>query len=955
MPFKQSLRIVLSGLIEREVLRQRSTGDALAFTRIGALQLALLKLFREDDPDWPGLAANVSVTFRKMWEEQPDRRFLDTAMSYARRGLARAGPGHPDRVLCLNALGLASRQLLDATGDVADINVAVRCFEELLELPPPHQGLPDDGVVHSNLGLAFRARFLATNQRADIRRAVVNLRAAVNRTGPSDFNHAMYLSNLGLALDTRFIQFGEVEDLAEAIEVTERAVSLSADRPAQRSVYQANLGRFYAHRAVVTSYPEDAVRSLDLTSAAVAGDEHALRTGRAHRLESDRLSQIYEWNLTVRDQMESELVDDLANDLGVELDPRSRRNRLLALATLAGEYPDRPPGSPSDVPRRSIGSLDDLPYSDDTDRLVMETTRSLLSPTPESDAEVAAWCDEFATSNVRPLTRIVLAQGKAETRAADGEWGQAARYLTAAVELLPALVRPGTGVVSQEEMLKEIAGLASDAAASILKAAGEGCAERALAALEQGRTVVWNQRLLVDRMIENVRRADRAAARRLVEVGQEIRELADPSRPFNGHRTDRRFELAEEWDGLTQAVESLPAAVFGAPVDLPELRAAAAGGPIVVFNVSRFGSHALVVRTDGVTSLPLPELSAAGVAAEVVKYLAAAERMDETHAALLAEQAGFARGIGDRHRVHAARQKALAARTDLHRRLAECTGWLWEAAVQPVLRELGLEVSGQGDALPRIWLCPTGLLGLLPLHAAGHYGAPDRPDVSLLDHAVCSYAPTVRTLLSARAHLRAGNDAEDSMLVVAMPETPDQPPLRSADAERTFLSTLLPGRYTVVEPPHVTRERARAELSRHRFAHFSCHGTQDLLDPSHGGLLLQDGMLTVADISEGVYQGRFAFLSACKTATGSVNLYDEANTLAAVLHLAGYEQVVGTLWSVLDDTAVTVTEGLYGRMTHHGTLSADGSARALHTVIQELRQNNPGDLLSWMPFVHVGL
>jgi CHAT domain-containing protein len=71
-------------------------------------------------------------------------------------------------------------------------------------------------------------------------------------------------------------------------------------------------------------------------------------------------------------------------------------------------------------------------------------------------------------------------------------------------------------------------------------------------------------------------------------------------------------------------------------------------------------------------------------------------------------------------------------------------------------------------------------------------------------------------------------------------------------------------------------------------------------------VLLHDGMLTVTDITARQFRGDFAGLSACKTAVGGAELFDEVMTLAAALHYTGYRHVAAALWSVDDATSAAV-------------------------------------------------
>ncbi|WP_406063068.1 CHAT domain-containing protein [Micromonospora sp. NBC_00860] len=136
------------------------------------------------------------------------------------------------------------------------------------------------------------------------------------------------------------------------------------------------------------------------------------------------------------------------------------------------------------------------------------------------------------------------------------------------------------------------------------------------------------------------------------------------------------------------------------------------------------------------------------------------------------------------------------------------------------------------------------------------------------------------------------------MLIVALPQTPGQPPLPNVEREVALLDALFPADARVLlDGPRATTQAVLAQLPTHWWVHFSCHGDQNLTDPSRGDLRLHDGMLTILDISARQHHGDFAFLSACKTATGGVGLPDEAITLAAALHYTGYRHVIATLWS----------------------------------------------------------
>ena len=81
------------------------------------------------------------------------------------------------------------------------------------------------------------------------------------------------------------------------------------------------------------------------------------------------------------------------------------------------------------------------------------------------------------------------------------------------------------------------------------------------------------------------------------------------------------------------------------------------------------------------------------------------------------------------------------------------TGWLWTAVMGPLLAELG--------GTPRVVLIPSGVLGVLPLHAAW-VADPTAPTGRryALDEVLISYAPNTRALRESRqTTLRVTPDA----------------------------------------------------------------------------------------------------------------------------------------------------------------------------------------------------
>jgi hypothetical protein len=425
-----------------------------------------------------------------------------------------------------------------------------------------------------------------------------------------------------------------------------------------------------------------------------------------------------------------------------------------------------------------------------------------------------------------------------------------------------------------------------------------------------------------------------------------------------------RMRLAREWDDLVEQVRLRPGFEdFLRPPPLPKLLPAAEGGPVVVINASRWGCHALLVRADGVVNLALPGLTLTETQERAYSYLQVLGRSQEAareHDAAVREQraSGPAAGAETQRKVVQAARAFLRVQGEVDLLLTDLQRWMWDSIAEPVLDRLGYTSTppGEPDLWPRIWWCPTGPLTLLPLHTAGHHlDATDGRTV--LDRVVSSYTPTVRALLEARTGRRSSaENAPDAgrMLLVEVPDARGQAPLNVEPERAALTSGLTPERLTHLLGRQATRAAVLDVLPEHRWVHFSCHGDQDLLEPSRGGLLLYDGMLTVADITARDFDGEFAGLSACKTAVGGLELSDEAITLAAALHYTGYRRVVATLWSVHDSDAADLFAHLYAQITDDGVLHPARSAAALHAAVHHLRDRFRDFPHRWSPFVHIG-
>jgi hypothetical protein len=551
------------------------------------------------------------------------------------------------------------------------------------------------------------------------------------------------------------------------------------------------------------------------------------------------------------------------------------------------------------------------------------------------DEAVEGWAQAAQSPVASVMTRLTAADSSARAVVQRRGLPAAVEAYTAAVDLLPLLAWRGLSLRDQQHLLHTYAAsLARDGAACAIAAERPDLAAELL---EAGRGVYWSQLLGTRTDLTALHQAAPDLAERLQHCRTVLEQpIPDETTDPNPAQTaQERRNAAHRFDKLVDQVRALPPTEafphpnrFLKPPAVDTLLPDPGHDPTVVINISRWRCDALLLTHHGVTPVPLPNLTQEQVIDEAARYLTALQE--------------FERG-----------RRTSSDRLCLEMAITTTLEWLWDHITAPILQKLGHTDTPTGH-WPRLWWCPTGALTLLPIHAAGYHHSTD----TVLDRVVSSYTPTVRALTHARTGKTTTHPAK--ILIIALPDTPKQTPLPGATAERDLLTTTFtPDTCTVLTDQDATRRTVLTHLGGHRWLHASCHGTQNLADPATGGLLPHDwntsGLITVTDLTRTDHTGgEFAFLSACKTATGGVTNLDEAITTASALHHAGWRHVIGTLWSVWDHSATTVTHHLYPQLLHNDGLDPTHTAHALHHTIRAFRDTNRERPSTWAPFIHTG-
>jgi tetratricopeptide (TPR) repeat protein len=858
-----------------------------------------------DHPDLGKHLSALSVALLAHFELTGHVADIDEAVAIGRRAAAAIAADDAERPRRLSELSGALLTRFSRTGDVSDLDAAVAASREAVT------GAPRGAVLQYNLSLALHSRFEQDGELADIDAAVAAGRVAVAEALAGDPDRPLYLSGLGTELRARFDRTGDAADLDAAVaahrESVESAAADNPDRAMCLSMYDGALRKRFDLRGDITD--------LDAAVAAGRAAVEAVAPGHPSRA-------TYQSNLGATLRTRFQVTGDLA-DVEAAIDV----SREAVAAT------------PVDHPYRGR-----FQYA--AGLALQARYQSVRNPWDAREA-LDLWRRVTSVATAPTAVRMEAARAWGNLAARLGEWQAAADGYAEAVQLLPLLAWLGAGRRSREQLLSDWGGLAADAAACAIEA---GQLDRAVELLEQGRGVMWSQMLETRTDLTALHETHPGLATSLAQARAQLDGPAATAEPSGTHLSeinaasaiDSRIEAARRWSRLLDQVRTLhDFHDFTRPPSAAQLRDAAADGAVVIVNISQWRCDAIVVTKDTTEAIALSGLTQDDAVAHVNTYLTALQDFQDA-----AEDADYARGT-------------------MEQTIAATLEWLWDVVAGPILCDLGYhDTPADGEDWPRLWWCPTGPLTVVPLHAAGYHERHDGS--STLDRVVSSYTPTLRALSAARTKPRASSAGR--LLLISLPDTPDAPPLPAVAGEKAVLTGMFDAtELTLLEGPDATHAAINRELATHPWVHASCHGDQNMADPATGGLLPYDwphtGTVGVLDIAAAQHDGgEFAFLSACKSATGGVAVLDEAVSLAAALHYVGWRHVVGTLWSVWDADAARITKGVYQRLGS-GTsqpagvdLDPSAAAEALHDTLREYRRRDHYDRepSRWAPFLHIG-
>ncbi|TFK39129.1 CHAT domain-containing protein [Crucibulum laeve] len=490
------------------------------------------------------------------------------------------------------------------------------------------------------------------------------------------------------------------------------------------------------------------------------------------------------------------------------------------------------------------------------------------------------------------------------------------------LSVLPKIGSLGLDIQKRHQTLVSMpSGIASNAAAYAIQC---GFVDKAVEFLEHGRFIFWQKAAQLRAPLAELENSRPELARRLKIVTRDLnisgfRMLTDEDSKaysdFISRESYKRQALSDEWEQLLSEINAIPGYEdFLMARPYIQLCKAATGRIIVILTVTDKSCHAIIIRSATSSAVAIPLLS-----------------MTKAYAEKLAAKLEFTLRTEEKNMLYILYE-------------------LWIYIVKPVFDFLELKKSNNP---PNITWCCSDILSLLPIHAAGIYSGITLENAS--DFAISSYIPSLSSLLPpSKTSIKEGR-----ILLACLENAPGLPPLPNVLLElqvvRDILSVNAPSTtFVSLEDNKATCNNVLENMTVAHIVHLACHGTS-MNDPLESSIILYDGSLKVDKLMRTPFpDAKLVFLSACQTAQINPSEPDEYIHIAAAMLFAGFESVIGTMWSINDGDAPIVAKSFYQNLIKDGKIDFSNTSLALHNAIKDLRASGSSPL-QWVPFVHIGM
>ncbi|KAL0955452.1 hypothetical protein HGRIS_001694 [Hohenbuehelia grisea] len=948
----------LSDLASSLVDRYRLEGSRDDLEKSMKLRTEALELRPPGHPDRAWSLSDLASSLVDRYRLEGSRDDLEKSMKLITEALELRPPSHPDRAWSLSDLAssLVDRYRLEGSRD--DLEKSMKLITEALELRPPSH--PDRAWSLNDLASSFVDRYWLEGSRDDLEESMKLRTEALELRPPGHPDRAWSLNDLASSFVDRYWLEGSHDDLEESMKLRTEALELRPPGHPDRAWSLSDLASSLVDRYRLEGSRDDLEESMKLRTEALE-----LRPP-GH---PDRAWSLNDLASSFRDRYQLEgSRDDLEKMIeleteALELRPPGHPGRAQSLNNLARSFTDRY--------RLAEGSRNDLEKSIELHTKALELRLPGHSHRPSTIAAYAEalWDPDTTTAPANASSVFALLRegcmnisfpSPGSLRCAR-LWAKCACEINDGPKIREAYeicitnlerylsISPTTA--RQYEALHHAAAhpsLPFDAASRILELGELGDVETAVKWLDASRSLLWSQMQrsrapLPPDIAKKLTKLDANLVYDFQKMCYDLQGLSalDNSSLAGGRRAEQNHTIWPYVDhnaqrrALSTKLERLVAFIQGTPgcenflrpLPFNKLKEAASEGPVIIVNSSKYSSHTILVFADrDPIALPLD---------------------DNFHEIALNKCYSY-----------------VEAHKGIDKNLESITRWLWDSVVARVVGRLEQEGVRRES---RIWWCPTGMLTVLPFHAAG-----DGKDF-LIDYYISSYTPTLKSLIAARQSTDPhGADAPDAPLAhpktLLVAQTKDRNIFPNASKELRFLRHILDDASTTcLDNEQATKESVLWHLRSHDWVHFICLGVVSDASPFQSSLQLyrdrsqqneQKAQLLDLDtiISAQLPDAKFAFLAACGVSQQS-SLRHEVLHLAGAFQISCFRSVVGNLWPVNDEDGPRVASHFYEAILEKHRPAGQEHKRAAHALwraTQFLRCHQRVPLERWSNFVHIG-
>ena len=571
---------------------------------------------------------NLGNCYLRRFERIGETKDIDSAVEQYLKAAASVPlhSGHRPGILC--SFGCSYLRRFERFGNVKDLESAI---EQLLEadVSAPLDSEERPGI-YSSLGNSYFRRFERFGRREDIDSAVEQQLKAVASVPLHSELYPQILENLGNSYQCRFECFDDVHDLESAIKHRLEAVSSIPFNDPERPLLFNNLGISYQYRFTQFRMKEDIDFAIEKHLEAVASTTPD-SPNRAAYLNSLGLSYFLKFkSFGEANDINSAIDQHLEAVASSPLDSSQRPGLLRALGAA---YRSRflRFGDVKDIDyaiEKVVEAVDAVPL-DSADRPL---TLNILGNSywyrflnNDEPADLESSISNFRLSSLSlkglPSARMEGSYRWANLAHRFYSLEYAAEAYDQAFRLLPQVAWIGLNATAQlKELDSEVQTLGCNAAACMIALAEaehhnrQHYLGRAIELLDQGRSILWSQTSNFKQDLEDLRRVNSDLARDLDVTGNFLAQgcFRDPNDPLS--ETDSRLyrRYAEKWEELVQRIRGLPGFHhFLLPLPISTLRMAAAEGPVVIINSSKYRCDAVIIPSQGdLVLVPLPDITA---------------------------------------------------------------------------------------------------------------------------------------------------------------------------------------------------------------------------------------------------------------------------------------------------------------------------------------------------------